>query len=304
MKHPTGIPSRSLSTVLLAVVLLAGAAHAQHSVEITPDVVYGHKYGMALTMDVYQPKEGNGIGVLFMISGGWYSRWVPTNQAVKMFEPLLVKGFTVFAVRHGSSPKFLLPEIVDDVRRSVRFVRLHAKDIGVDPNRLGVCGASAGGHLSLMLATTSDEGDPKASDPVLRMSDRVAAAVAFYPPTNLQPLVQPGSPYPDQYPALKFDPNQVDDFSPLRHVTADDPPTLLIHGDKDRLVPILHSEKMCEALKDKGVACELLTIEGGGHGFRGDDAKRSSDAWVAWFEKHLVESPAPAAPAADEVKDK
>ena len=304
MKYATPVSSTVFLIILLAIATSAAAAPAERGVTVTPDVVYGHKHGMALTMDVFQPKEGNGIGVLFMISGGWYSRWVPTGQAMKMFEPLLVKGFTVFAVRHGSSPKFLIPEIVEDVRRSVRFVRLHAKDIGVDPNRLGVCGASAGGHLSLMLATTPDEGDPKASDPVLRMSDRVAAAVAFYPPTDLQPLVKAGSPYPAQYPALTFDPNRADEFSPLRHVSEDDPPTLLIHGDKDRLVPILHSETMCEALKGRGVACELLTIEGGGHGFRGDDAKRSSDAWVAWFEKHLVKSPAPAAPAADKAKDK
>lgn len=304
MKHTAHRPSTVFLIILLVIATSAAAAPAERGVTVTPDVVYGHKYGMALTMDVFQPKEGNGIGVLFMISGGWYSRWVPTRQAMKMFEPLLVKGFTVFAVRHGSSPKFLIPEIVEDVRRSVRFVRLHAKDIGVDPNRLGVCGASAGGHLSLMLATTPDGGDPKASDQVLRMSDRVAAAVAFYPPTDLQPLVKAGSPYPAQYPALNFDPNRADEFSPLRHVSADDPPTLLIHGDKDRLVPILHSEKMCEALKGKGVACELLTIEGAGHGFRGDDAKRSADAWVAWFEKHLVKSPARAAPAAGKTKDK
>jgi acetyl esterase/lipase len=255
-------------------------------------------------MDVYQPKEGNGVGILFMISGGWYSRWVPPREAMSMFEPLLAKGFTLFAVRHGSSPKFLVPEVVEDVRRSVRFVRLHAKDIGVDPDRLGVCGASAGGHLSLMLATTADDGDPKAKDPVLRTGNRVAAAVAFFPPTDLRPLVKLDSSYRTRFPALEFDPNQADAVSPLRHVSSDDPPALLIHGDKDQLVPIWHSEKMCEALKDEGVPCDLLVIEGAAHGFRGEDRKQSEAAWVAWFEKHLVKTPSEAETPSKKTEDK
>ena len=297
MKHARHTLSSPLRSILVILLLLAAAAHGQRDLKIMPDIVYGHKHGMALTMDVFQPGEGNGVGILFMISGGWNSKWVPPRQAVSMFEPLLVKGFTVFAVRHGSSPKFLVPEIVEDVRRSVRFVRLRAERFGIDPNRLGVCGASAGGHLALMLATTADEGDAKARDEISRTSSRVAAVVAFFPPTDLRPLVKADSPYPAQFPALKFDPNEADAVSPLLHVTADDPPALLIHGDKDTLVPILHSEKMSEALKDKDVACELLVIEGAGHGFRGEDAKRSADAWVAWFEKHLLKTPSePTAP--------
>ncbi|MHC4519893.1 MAG: alpha/beta hydrolase fold domain-containing protein, partial [Planctomycetota bacterium] len=202
MQHARNTLSSPLRIVLLIVFVLTTVASAQRDLKIMPDIVYGHKYGMALTMDVYQPGEGNGVGILFMISGGWNSKWVPPRQAVSMFEPLLVKGFTVFAVRHGSSPKFLVPEVVADVRRSVRFVRLRAERFGVDPDRLGVCGASAGGHLSLMLATTADEGDPNAKDEISRTSSRVAAVVAFFPPTDLRPLVEPDSPYPTQFPAL------------------------------------------------------------------------------------------------------
>jgi acetyl esterase/lipase len=261
---------------------------ALEDVVVTPDVVYGHKVGMALTMDVFQPKQANGVGALFMVSGGWYSRWAPPEQTSGMFRPLLDKGFTVFAVRHGSSPKFVVPEVVEDVRRSIRFVRLNAERFGVDPDRLGVCGGSAGGHLSLVLATLGDDGDPTAKDEILRTGSRVAAVVAYFPPTDLRPYVKEDSPRRQQFPALQFDPTEAPGISPLLHVTRDVPPTLLIHGDKDELVPIWHSQKFQEALREKGVECELLVIKGAAHGFGGDDAKRASDAWVAWFEKHLL----------------
>ena len=87
-------------------------------VTITPDVVYGHKYGLATTFDVFQPTEGsNGAAVLFMVSGGWYSSWSPPERTQNLFRPLTDRGFTVFAVRHGSSPKFSIAEAVADVDR-------------------------------------------------------------------------------------------------------------------------------------------------------------------------------------------
>jgi acetyl esterase/lipase len=280
--------------VLAAITMLLSLAslHAADDIRITPDLVYGHKNGMALTMDLFQPPHPNGAAVLFMVSGGWFSTWSPPEQTVGLFRPLLDKNFTVFAVRHGSSPKYLVPEIVNDVRRSVRFVRSRAADYHIDPDRLGVWGFSAGGHLSLMLGTASDNGDPDAKDPILRTGDRVAAVVAYFPPTDLSPFITAGSPYPKNYPALRFDPNDVAAVSPIMHVSSDDPPTLLIHGNKDFLVPVSHSEKMHAALKDKGVPSDLLIIEGAAHGFGGDDAKRANDAWIAWFEKYLL-SPKP-----------
>lgn len=265
------------------------AVCAEQPFEIVPDVVYGHKDGMALTFDVFKPtKNANGAGVLFMVSGGWYSRYVPPDQSGTQFSPLLAAGFTVFAVRHGSSPRYVIPEIVEDVRRSVRFVRLNANRFGVKADRLGVFGGSAGGHLSLVLGTTADDGDPKAKDEVLRASDRVAAVVAYYPPTELRPWVQPTSSYYRNYPALRFEAAKAGDYSPRLHVSTDDAPTLLIHGDKDTLVPLEHSEKILAEFKQKKVPCDLLVIQGAGHGFKGEDDMRASEARVGWFQKHLL----------------
>jgi acetyl esterase/lipase len=254
--------------------------------KITADVVYGHKDGLALTFDLFQPNENaNGAGVLFMVSGGWRSRWTPPQRAVVRYRALLDKGFTVFSVRHGSSPKYNIPEVVADVRRSVRFIRLHAKEYGVDPDRLGVYGGSAGGHLSLVLGTASDKGQADASSEVDRTSDRVAAVVAYFPPTDLRRLVPPSK--DTRFPALDFDPEKAADYSPILHVSADDPPTLLIHGDKDRLVGLSNSTKILAEFKKEKVTSELIVLEGAGHGFRGDDAAKASAAMVSWFEKHL-----------------
>ncbi|WP_182867513.1 alpha/beta hydrolase [Rhodopirellula sp. JC639] len=275
----------------MAVCLLTRSAVCGE-VTITPDVVYGHKSGMALTMDVFTPTENaNGAGVLFMVSGGWYSSWRPPEQQQQRFKPLTDKGFTVFAVRHGSSPKFSIPEAIADVRRSVRFVRAHADRFQIDADRLGVYGYSAGGHLSLMLGTASEEGDPTAKDPLDRVSDRVAAVVAFVAPTDLRIMVKDA---PDRlqaynrFPALDLDLENAASASPLVHVTPDDPPTLLIAGDQDDLVPIQHSRNIQAAFEKADVTSRLIEVAGAGHGFQGEDARRSTESMVDWFVMQLA----------------
>ncbi len=266
---------------------------AQADVKVTPDVVYGHKFGMALTYDVFTPeKDANGAAVLFMVSGGWYSRWSPPEQMKGFFQPLTDKGFTVFAVRHGSSPKFSIAEAVADVRRSVRFIRMNADQYGIDAKRLGVFGLSAGGHLSLMLGTASDEGNPEAMDPVEKFSNRVQSVVAYVAPTDLRIMAKDAPerlPAYDHFSALEIDVREAIADSPLVHVTSDDPPTLLLAGDKDDLVPIEHSRNIQAAFEGAGVKSRLIEYEGAGHGFQGDDAEESRAEMVAWFEATLTE---------------
>lgn len=275
---------RRLALILCCVSWSCGDLIAED--EIIADVVYGHKDGLALTFDVFRPTEAaNGAGVLFMVSGGWRSSWSPPQRAIGRFRPLLDKGFTVFAVRHGSSPKYKIPEVVADVRQSVRFIRLHADDYKVDADRLGVYGGSAGGHLSLLLGTTSDQGQADAKNEVDRTSNRVAAVVAYFPPTDLRRIVPPSK--NTRFPALDFDPAKAADYSPIVHVTADDPPTLLLHGDRDTLVPLSNSTKILAEFEKQKVTCELIVLKGAGHGFRGDNSTKAATAMVDWFEQHL-----------------
>jgi acetyl esterase/lipase len=255
------------------------------------------------------PGEANGAGIIYMVSGGWVSWWMPPEEARSNFEALLSEGFTVFSIRHGSSPRFKVPEAYADVRRAVRFVRLNAHTYGVDPDRLGVWGGSAGGHLSLMLGLASDKGNPTATDEVLRESSRVAAVVAYFPPVDLRTRVAPHDRFPPTYPddalslaggivrpdshtpfpALDFDARLMSSVSPILHVSSDDPPTLLVHGDADSLVDVNNSRLMHTTLSGKGVVTDLVVVEGAGHGFQGADATRATSALVEWFSTHLAE---------------
>ena len=263
----------------------APPSESEADVQVTPDVVYGHKDGMALTFDVFRPSNAHGGAVLYMVSGGWVSRWSPPEWLIaRSFGGLLEKGLTVMAVRHGSAPRYKVPEAEADVRRALRYIRLHSEELGIDEDRLGVYGGSAGGHLSLMLGLASDDGVMDSSDEILRTPARVAAVVAYYPPVDLRTIVGPS----ERFPALDFSEDQAASISPILFASSDDPPTLLIHGDADMLVNVQNSEVMFDALQGKRVESELIIIPGGDHGFRlTADRERAQQAMVEWFDQHL-----------------
>ena len=275
--------------------LLANGVLADDWRTITPDVIYGHKAGMALTYDVIKPtKNANGAGVLFMVSGGWVSMWAPPEGVVRaeskgknLFEKIVDRGYTLILVRHGSSPYFKVPDAVSDVKLAIRHIRSHAKDYGIDPDRIGVCGGSAGGHLSLVLGTMGDDGDSAGKTPEEKTSSRVQAVACYFPPTDIREYVNHAT-LSKQFPAIVFPDDQADDVSPLLAVTKDDAPTLLIHGDKDELVPISHSERFHEAMKNVDATCELMVVPGAAHGFPGEQGQKAEAALLDWFDKHLA----------------
>lgn len=289
---------------------LSAAADEQPGYTRERDVIYGRRYGLALTMDVLRPASPNGAGVICVISGGWFS----SHEAIspEILRPFLSRGFTVFAVVHGSQPRFTIPEAIEDVRRSVRFVRANAAAYGVDPERLGITGASAGGHLALTVALSAAPGDPAAKDPVERLPSRVAAVAALFPPTDFlnygregrdvfQALSEELKPFMAPFEFVRTDPASgrlipVTDpqqrleiarqISPVAHVSAGDPPVLLIHGDRDELVPLQQSKRLEEALRASGVPVELIVREGKGHGWEGLD--RDVTLMADYFQRHLV----------------
>jgi acetyl esterase/lipase len=278
---------RRLFGLLFSVALMMGFAPAwadAQKVSITPDVVYGHKDGMALFYDVFRPANANGSAILYMVSGGWFSRWQPPETRIAGFQQFLDKGITVIAVHHGSAPKFKVPDAVADVRRAVRHVRLNAANLHVDANRLGVWGGSAGGHLALMLGLASDDGNAEAKDPVERVSDRIKVVVAFYPPVDLRRMTGPS----ERFPALDFDNKLAADISPLLFVDKKDPPTLIVHGNADKLVPLRSGESIYEALKTAGVETKLIVIDGGEHGFPNPQHRSQAvKAAAEWFAARL-----------------
>src|SRR5262245_9692702 len=132
------------TAVIVLTALVAGPAFAQ-TVDRKKDVIYAKKMGYALTMDVATPAKPNGLGVVACVSGGWVSRHEGIDGMLNTTtKPLLDRGYTVFAVVHGSQPKFTIPEVLDDMHRAVRFIRSHAAEFKIDPDRLGITGGSAG----------------------------------------------------------------------------------------------------------------------------------------------------------------
>jgi len=115
-------------SIVLLVCLTAGAQSGS-DFKRTEDVIYGRKFGTALTLDVFQPARTNGCGIVFMVSGGFFSSHEAIN--VGSYRPFLDRGYTVFAVVHGSQPKFTISEIETDIHRAVRFIRHHAAEYGV-----------------------------------------------------------------------------------------------------------------------------------------------------------------------------
>ncbi len=272
------------------------------------DVIYGRKFGTALTMDVLTPrKDANGAAIILAVSGGWFSAHEAINPGfVAEFGR---RGYTVFAVVHGSQPKFTIPEVLGDMNRAVRFIRYHAQDYGIDPNRIGISGGSAGGHLSLMQGTAGDLGSPDAKDPIDKMSSRVQAVACFFPPTDFLNYGKTGEialgrgvlkDFRAPFDFHEFDP-QVKAFvpitseeklleigkqiSPLYHVTADDPPTLIFHGDADTLVPIQQAELIVAKFKEVGVPAELVVKKGAAHGW--PDMLGDMNVLADWFDKYL-----------------
>lgn len=291
--------------ILTTVILVAGLGvyvYLNPSVNRTDGIVYGTRHGRDLTMDVIQPKNPNGIGIALMVSGGWKSG-EPGETPVWLMAPVLRRGYTVFAICHISQPDSTVMEIIQDMHRGVRFVRHHAAEHGIDPDRIGVSGGSAGGHLSLMLATRGGPGPAESKDPVDRESSSVQAAAIFYPVTDLLNLgdstENPGDGGPPISYVEAFGPDCTDmakwkvigrDSSPIYHVNESLPPILIHHGDADTLVPLEQSERFREEAAKLGHDVELKIHSGGGHGW----LSMHYDVWkfAEWFDEVLLNSEA------------
>jgi acetyl esterase/lipase len=200
---------------------------------------------------------------------------------------------------HGSQPKYAIPEIVQDIDRATRFVRTNSQEYGIDPGRLGISGGSAGGHLSLMQGARGKDGNPNATDPVDRASSKVQAVACFFPPTDFVNYGTPGksafdepmlAPFRVAFGAKSDEPAEreatVKAISPVTYVTKEMPPTLIIHGDKDLLVPIQQAEAMMKRLDEVGVPHKLVVREGKAHGW--PELPQDISILAEWFDQHLA----------------
>ena len=276
------------------------------------EVIYGRKDGMALTMLMQKPASPNGKAVVSVVSGNWRSGYDLMQRFAEKDRLYLEAGYTVFNVIHSSQPKYSIPEIVEDVKRAVRYIRYNAKNYGINSNQIGITGASSGGHVALMVATTGDNGDKGSRDPVDNVSSGVQACAVFFPPTDFLNYGQNGFNASASQVILRqtglsaaFDFKRWNDttrtyvsisdvdakkeiarqMSPSNFVSPDDPPTIIIHGDADRLVPLQQSELIIKKFEEAKVANKLIVKSGAGHTWRNSEVDEKN--FVSWFDQYL-----------------
>ena len=280
---------------------LAAQPELENAATVERNVIYGMYSGLALVMDVYYPEQPNGYAVLQISGSGWtrplgYEARILNHQGhVKSDgEPLLEAGYTVFSINHRATPRFTYPAQVEDAQRAVRFIRFHANRYGINPDLIGAIGGSSGGHLVSMLGVLDGDEFQRDDSPINLVNAKVQSVIARAAPASFikgqdanyflgfrekERLVE-GS---IEYRIAK-------EASPISHVTPDDAPILLVHGDADETVLFSQSERMFAKLQKAGVPSKLVGIEGGGHGFNFSGAANLPDLpkiYIQWMDKHL-----------------
>ena len=303
--------------ILLSAVLLVMTVNlrAQNS-DPVHEIIYGRKDGIALTM--LQLKAGgksNGKAIIRVIAGSWFSSydWASSSETIDVSKNLYTeKGYTVFEVIVSSQPRYAIPDEINDIKRAVRYIRFNAKQLGIDPAHIGIEGYSAGGHLSLAVATTDDQIDTASKDPVDHVSSRVQAVAVLYPPTDFLNWGAPGNNVISakdlqlQYHVYgAFDFRKFNDstttydlvsdtaernkigrqISPMYNVSSDDPPVFIIHGDADAVVPLQQSQTIIAKFKGAGVPNQFIIKKGAAHNF--EDMQPEIRQFTDWFDKYL-----------------
>lgn len=288
----------ALMTAAMLVLMPGGWAQDEVPYSQTENLVYAEVHGTGLLMDVFTPKgEKNGLGIIDIGSGAWHSDRGKINDHKKagFYDVFCGRGYTVFVIRPGSVSRYTGLEMLDHVNKGILFVKAHAAEYGVDPERLGLCGASAGGHLALLATVNATTGRADAETPAERFGTRVKAVSVFFPPTDFLDwggrtfdLSRRGELFflgGTQGRSAEEVQEAAEKLSPARQVKGELPPILLIHGDADTMVPLQQSERMVEAVKSAGGFIELIVKPGGGHPWL--TIREEVVTMADWLDKHL-----------------
>jgi acetyl esterase/lipase len=259
------------------------------------DLEYVPGGGRARSLDLYLPeKSDRPLPLVIWVHGGAFLGGDKSPCPAVRLVPL---GYAAASVNYRLSGEARFPAQIEDCKAAVRWLRAHASERGLDPERFGAWGSSAGGHLVAMLGTAGDVKDLEGDGGNPKVSSRVRAVCDFFGPTDFlqmdahrvsadaQVHDAPDSPESKLVGgAIQDNPEKVRRANPITYVTADDPPFLILHGDRDPLVPHHQSVLLAEALRKAGVEVTFETVRGAGHGFGGPEIDRKVDAF---FEKHL-----------------
>jgi len=265
-------------------------ARILRDLEYVPD---GHE---RQKLDLYLPLRNEGSDVLPLVVWVHGGAWMAGSKENCPLVRFLKHGFVVASINYRLSQHAIFPAQLEDCKAAIRFLRANADQYNIDPNRIGVMGDSAGGHLVALLGTTSDVNDfDKGTN--LHVSSKVQAVCDYFGPTDFTKMSDfesemdhdapdspesklLGGPVQENHEACKK-------ANPITYISKNDPPFLICHGDKDMTVPHNQSVLLNEALKKAGVDVKFHTVKGGGHGFK--DPKIDQMV-LMFFEKHLKET--------------
>jgi acetyl esterase/lipase len=255
------------------------------------DVVYGHGGQTPLHLDLARPETASGpLACIVVIHGGGW-RGGNYKQHVPQILDFAKQGFAAATVQYRLVPNARWPAQIEDVKCAVRYLRANAKLYGIDKDRIGAIGFSAGAHLSMLLGTMDPKDGLEGEGGHPQESSKVQAVVAYFGPTDLSqpdfpPAVQPllhdflGATRDENPAAYKA-------ASPVTYVDAQDAPVLIYHGTKDRLVPYQQAYLMTDALTKAGVPGRVELLLGLDHGWRNPELARTVAGSIAFFKEHL-----------------
>ncbi len=266
----------------------------------------GTGYADTPTLTIFPPQPGKGNGTAVIVApGGAYLGLAANLEGRQVADWFAARGITAFVLKYRLGQKYLYPVPLLDAQRAVRWVRAHARDYFIAPDRIGMAGFSAGGHLAAMTGTSFDDGIPDAKDPVDRVSSRPDFLVLGYAWID---AMQPAKPkmipsYEQlmhvpkaQWPALAAK------YTPTLHVTHRTPPTFLYSTTNDGTVPVGASVDFYRALVSAGVSAEMHLFANGGHGSGLGSGDPALDTWPnlleVWLRGRGLLTPDPATTAA------
>jgi acetyl esterase/lipase len=249
---------------------------------IERDIVYANNGERKMLLDVYRPQSDNPLPLVIWFYGGAWD-WGNKDRSNPMVA-LISRGYAVSGVTYTKSREEIFPAVINDCRAAVSFLRLNAKRFNLDPKRFGACGESSGGHLTALLATTSDSAEFMRHPVTKQASPAIQAASPWCAPTDFLKLndTKCEIDYSKKHSApsrllgkpIKQAPEKCRQANPITYVSKGDPPCFIVHGDKDFVVPLNQSKLLHAALDKAGVPSTLHVLKAGDHGFsKGEESK-------------------------------
>ncbi len=269
---------------------MTAEAVSWEKVVLAKDIEYGNVRGRSLTLNLLRPRTRRAakLPVVVWVHGGWW-RAGSALMRPELLIPLVEDDYLVAAIEYRLTPEAKFPAQIEDCKCAVRYLRANATRLGIDADRIGVWGSSAGGHLVALMGTAGDESSFEGDGGWPDESSRVQAVVDWYGPSD---LLQIDDAFASAHEASTLllgrhpreDLEAAARVNPINHISDACPPFLIMHGDQDAVVPLNQSELLHAALEKAGIESELTVVPGKGHEPLGDEALAKV---YGFFNRHL-----------------